>query len=218
MPKYRPQPIKGLVAGALLGWSAGGINLAAANQDFLDLGVYVVFLFALGGAMIGLALGEKFNLVISPYWPWLLFSFPFAFIITGALVPEHHSSPPLNQEPDFLSGINILLIPALISTTIAFLAATLASLSTPRKEGTAEASSFSLATIFLVMGGASVVFGLLRCVEAPAVFYFMIVIFILGRFASLFFTAVFSRWQLKASRLPKPKEELPEKDYTENTP
>jgi hypothetical protein len=214
MAKFRTQPFLGLVVGAFFGFVAGACSYGAINQDAI-----VVVCFVLGGALGGLALGLKFNPTVSVYWPWLISVFGIGFVPTfGMMMASYYQTPP-GLRDEALYKYTPFLIGAWIAAAVAMIAAIVHHAKRLARGEKDDASNFSLATILLVLGGASVAFGLLRWIDASAVFFYIVVIFILGRFACLFVNAILSK---RKKTLSHPATS-PEKEYSgnaspENTP
>lgn len=205
-----------MVAGAIFGLTASACLFAAVNNDFSDQAAIISLLcFVLGGTMLGLALGLKFNPAVSEYWRWLIYSLLFVSCAFGGLFQDRGRPSP---EPGLLSGVNILLIPAVIATAIAVIINSIFQYSHYINGVKTDASRFSIATMMLVLGGASVAFGLLRWINAPAVFFSIVAVFILGRFASLFITAISCKQRPPEPEESQVSEKPPGKDPFEEAP
>jgi hypothetical protein len=194
MTNYRAHPFWGLAVGAFFGLVAGVCVCAAFKGVHSELDtVGTIFYFVLGGAMAGLSLGSKFNPMVSRYWPWLVVTFGIGLVPTFDIMMEDYYRTPRGLRDDSFVEYVPFLLCALIATTVAMIAAIIHHAKHLIRGEKDDVSNFSLATILLVLGGVSVAFGLLRWIDAPVVFFYIVVIFILGRFACLFINAILSK-------------------------
>jgi hypothetical protein len=220
MKKHRMQPGWGLAAGALFGLITGTCVCVTIGGDHSEqAALEIIGWFFLGGAMAGVALGLKFNPTVSVYWPWLVVVFGIGFAQAfGRMMAGYYQTPP-GLRDDALYNYAPFLVCALIATAIAMTAAIAHHAKRLKRGEKDDASNFSIATILLVLGGASVVFGLLRWIDAPAAFFYIVVICILGRFACLLVNAEITRRRYSLSNRTATSENGQSgKDLPENTP
>jgi hypothetical protein len=214
MAKFRPQPLLGLFVGAFFGFVVGcGVGSAIGGDEGM------VWLFIFSGAMAGLSLGTKFNPTVSVYWGWLVVVFGIGCIFANNIALEPRYQMHRDQRAVIPFEYFPYLFSALLATVIAMILAIARHANRLDRDEQDDAANFSLATILLVMGGASVAFGLLRWIDAPAAFYYIVVIFILGRFACLLVNAELTRRKKPPSDpAAAPENGQSEGTFLENTP